>query len=210
MGGKPPEGRTRHKSQLPLPSLIPSPAVPSKDRPGWRILCGEVEERERGAQRGGETKGRRKRNRGPWGVGRSGGGGWRKGEGEACGARERFCSPVSCFPLAGPPVQELDPHPHPGGSRKGRARLPPALSQEGLGQSGKGPRSGVAGLLASPSARPPPPSLENRGFWVRIIPALVMPSKDQGLRPAGSTTENVLSHVRLCRPKGRAMTKGMS
>lgn len=49
------------------------------------------------------------------------------------GARERFCSPASCLPLAGPPVQELDPHPHPGGSQTGRARLPPALSQEGLG-----------------------------------------------------------------------------
>ena len=49
------------------------------------------------------------------------------------GARERFCSPVSCLLLAGPPVQELDPHPHPGGSQTGRGRLPPALSQEGPG-----------------------------------------------------------------------------
>lgn len=70
------------------------------------------------------------------------------------GTRERFCSPVSCLPLAGPPVLELDPHPHPGGSQTGRARLPPGLSQESLGLSGKGLQLGGAGLGASPSAPP--------------------------------------------------------
>lgn len=86
---------------------------------------------------------------------------------------------VLLFPvcrLLGPLVQELDPHPHPGGSRTGRARLPQALSQEGLGAEWE--RTAVRGRidLASPlAASPPPQSLENQGFWVRTTPALASP-----------------------------------
>lgn len=40
----------------------------------------------------------------------------------------------SCFLFAAcwAPCAGLDPHPHPGGSQTGKAKLPPALSQEGL------------------------------------------------------------------------------
>ena len=92
------------------------------------------------------------------------------------GARERFCSPVSCLPLAGPPVQELDPPPPPGGSLTGRARLPPALSQEGLGAEWERTVVRRSGDLAPPLAPSPTPlSLENQGFWVRPTPALACP-----------------------------------
>lgn len=47
--------------------------------------------------------------------------------------RERFCSPVSCLLLAGPPVQEPDPHPVPW--RKPDRKREAAISAEsgGLG-----------------------------------------------------------------------------
>lgn len=88
--------------------------------------------------------------------------GRRMGEGEASGAREWFCSPVSCLLLARPPVQELDPHPHPGGSQTGRVELPPALSQEGLrAEQGKGLGQGNRKHSTSTSNPHPSPVTKN-------------------------------------------------
>lgn len=101
----------------------------------------------------------------------------RKGEGEVRGgpwsAREWFCSPVSCLQLAGPPVQELDPRPLPGGSRMGRARLPPALSQEGAGRVRERAQGRSQGTVVRGRARlSAGQTLQSRNLRVRVGPLL--------------------------------------
>lgn len=60
------------------------------------------------------------------------------GEGEACGAGSGFVLLFPCLLLAGPPVQEPDPH-SPAEARREEGGCHQRLSQEGLGQSWKGP-----------------------------------------------------------------------
>lgn len=74
------------------------------------------------------------------------------------------------------------------------------------------------GDLASPLAPSPAlPSPETQGFWVRPTPALAYPGPpcqaSTKARPSEASWEHhqaVLSHVRLCGPKQRATTLGMS
>lgn len=123
-----------------------------------------------GGGRGGRWRGRRgtgpdpgRQTRGLLGWAGAREGGRRKGGGRV---RVRQASGgqgagfVLLFPvcrLLGPLCRSWTPHPHPGGSRTGRARLPRALSQEGLGAEWE--RTAVRGSidLASPLAASLPP-----------------------------------------------------
>lgn len=103
----------------------------------------------------------------------------------------------------GPPVQELDPRPrpgpHPSGSRTGRARQPPALSQEVRQSSGKEPPWGRK-HGNSISTHPPKPRV--------LEPPPLPPSSalgpphpchpPQGL-PGRKCHQDVQRHVSACR-----------
>lgn len=127
-----------------------------------------------------------------------------------------FCSPVSCLPLAGPPVQELDPHPHPGGSQTGRARLPRALSQESLGAEWE--RTTVRGSidLASPLAASLPPhhwKTKDTGSGsllpLSVVPPCLLPHQGQAFRnQLGAPPHAVLSPVTHCGPNGGQEPQG--
>lgn len=141
-------------------------------------------------------------------------GGRRKGGGRVrvrhVGARERFCSPVSCLLLAGPPVWEPDPHPHPAGSGTGRGRLPLALSQEGLGAERE--RTAVKGpeLMTSPSAPPLFPGHEKTGDPGPAPPSgsTKMPSatSDSVAPSEGQWPRDVLSQSLACSPSTQSVS----
>lgn len=98
-------------------------------------------------------------------------------------SQQWFCSPVSCLQLAGPPAQELDPRPLPGGNRKGRAEAASIAESGGQPESaGKGRKPGCGiGGPQSGAGRSYKAEKSKGSGWEPLLPTcLVPPSLPRG------------------------------